>query len=251
VIHLTDFHFGPFFSCPELESLVDQVNSIEGDILCITGDLFHSSLSPAEVVPDILQRLRTRKLGNYAVLGNHDYYAGEARSVKNIERSNLRLLRDEWITFEHGNAVVHMGGLDDPRVNWMWGEKVPNFPRFMDRAPKKDGLRIALSHRPSVLPLAAQSGIDLVLSGHTHGGQIVIPRPGGERGASIAGLFSPYTLGWYRVGQCSMYLNRGVGMTFLPWRINCPPEIAVIHIKSVNETKAACFPIDDYETARA
>ena len=239
VIHITDFHFGPFFMCPELERLVSQVNNIEGDMVCVTGDIFHSSSSPAELVPGILQRLRTRKLGNYAVLGNHDYYAGEFRSVKNIERSNLRLLRDEWITFEHGNSVVHMGGLDDPRVNWMWGEKVPNFPKFMARAPKGNGLRIALSHRPSVLPLAARSGIDLVLSGHTHGGQIVIPRLGQKRGASIAGLVSPYTLGWYRVGQCSMYLNRGVGMTFLPWRINCPPEIAVIRIKCTGDKKPA------------
>ncbi len=230
-IHITDFHFGLFFGAEELESLVQRVNGIDADILFVTGDVFHSPFSPAEMAPPILRQLRPRRLGNYAVLGNHDFYAGEQRSVKCIEKSGLILLRNQWITFKEGSTEIHVGGMDDPKVNWLWGAQFPNFPAVMAGAPDRNGFRILLSHRPSVLPLAARAGINLILSGHIHGGQIILPYPGADRGVSVARIVSPYTHGWYSEGRCRMYLNRGVGLTFVPLRINCPSEIAVFRLK--------------------
>jgi hypothetical protein len=72
--------------------------------------------------------------------------------------------------------------------------------------------------------------MDLVLSGHTHGGQVIMPTLMKRRGVSLARVAYPYTHGWYRSGQTRMYLNRGVGLTFVPWRLNCPPEIAVLRL---------------------
>ncbi len=234
-IQITDFHFGMFMGTSELEKLVAKVNTFEADVVIITGDIFHSPMSPVELAPPVLQKLKPRRFGNFAILGNHDFYAGELRSVKAIKESGLTLLRDQWLTLRDGTANIHLGGIDDPMANWLWGKAVPHFPSFMKKAPREPGLRMLLSHRPSVLPLASKFPIDFVLSGHVHGGQIIFPVPGTERGISIARLASDFTHGWYRIRDCRMYLNRGTGLTFIPWRINCPPEIAIFHLKPGGE----------------
>jgi uncharacterized protein len=230
LIHITDFHFGMFMNSADLETLVKTVNSLPGDALIITGDVFHSPLTPVEAAVPVLSRLKERRLGNFVVMGNHDFYAGERRSVDALRNSKLTLLRNQWITFKEGHAVIHLGGIDDPMVNWAWGSEFPRFPRFMADAPGTPGMRIVLSHRPSVLPVAAQYAIDFVLSGHIHGGQIILSPGRPEIGVSLARLVSPFTHGWYSRGDSHMYLNRGIGLTFVPWRINCPPEIAVFHL---------------------
>ncbi len=230
IIQVTDFHFGLFFQAPELERLVEILNGIEAHAVIITGDLFHSTISPVEDAPGILRGLRPRTWDNLVILGNHDFYTGERRAVRGIERSGLRLLRDEWMTVREGAATIHVGGIDDPMNNWLVGKAFPAFERFADTMPGDSGLRILLSHRPGVLPLAAEKGMDLVLSGHTHGGQVIMPTLMKRRGVSLARVAYPYTHGWYRSGQTRMYLNRGVGLTFVPWRLNCPPEIAVLRL---------------------
>lgn len=231
ILQVTDFHFGLFYDVPELERLIHRLNEIDGDALVITGDLFHSSMSAVETAIPVLKRLRPRRYGNFAVLGNHDFYTGMERVIACIHQSGVRLLRDEWLTFTEGTATIHLGGIDDPRTNWMWGTTFPRFDRFMATAPHKTGMRVLLSHRPAVLPLASRESLDLVLSGHIHGGQIILPVPGEATGVSIARIASPYTHGWYKEGTCRMYLSRGVGLTFLPWRVNCPSEISVFHLK--------------------
>jgi hypothetical protein len=226
-----------FFGNQELERLVNHVNTLEGDALVITGDIFHTPLTPVESATPILKKLRPRRLGNYVVLGNHDFYAGEWRSVAALQQSGLELLRNQWRTFEEGTTRIHLGGIDDPMDNWVWGAKFPAFPAFMRKAPGADAFKILLSHRPSVLPLASRAGMDLVLAGHIHGGQVIVPVPG-NRGLSLARVASPYTHGWYRSGSSRMYLSRGVGLTFIPWRVNCPPEISVFHLKPATDGKA-------------
>jgi len=230
LIQVTDFHFGMFYGSYELNHLVDRLNSMEGDLVCITGDVFHSPLTAVELAPPILRKLKARRFGNVAVLGNHDFYTGERRSVDAIRAAGLTLLRDEWVTYRDGSATIHLGGIDDPMANWIWGKDFPRFGEFAARAPRGPGMRILLSHRPSVLPVAADEGIDFILSGHIHGGQVILPRGSSDRGWSLAGLVSPYTHGWYRIGWTHMYLSRGIGLTFVPWRINCPPEITVFHL---------------------
>ncbi len=237
-IQITDFHFGMFLGSPELERVVQLVNALDGDALFITGDVFHSPLTPVELATPILKKLKARRLGNFAVLGNHDFYTGEWLAVQSLKQSGISLLRNQWVTFREGSADIHLGGIDDPMVNWAWGARFPNFQGFADKAPRSPGMRILLSHRPSVLPFASQAGMDFVLSGHIHGGQIIFPYPGRDRGLSIARVASPFTHGWYRVGKSRMYLNRGIGLTFVPWRINCPSEIAVFHLHPAGDEPA-------------
>ncbi len=230
LIQITDLHFGLFVGSSEMKRMVDQTNSIEGDAVLITGDVFHSRMSPVEPAIPLLKKLRPRRLGNFVILGNHDFYAGEQRSVAAFRDGGLTLLRDQWVTLDHGKLPIHLGGIDDPLGSWLWGREFPGFQAFMENAPTAPGIRILLSHRPNVMPLASKSNIDLVLSGHTHGGQVILPTGNHNRGLSLARLASSYTHGWYSLGETRMYLNRGVGLTFVPWRINCPPEIAVVHL---------------------
>lgn len=235
IIHVTDFHFGLFLGSNDLESLVERLNSIPGEAVFITGDVFHSPMSPVEPATPILKTLRPRSLGNFVVMGNHDFYAGEWRSIESFRKSDLEILRNRWLTFDVGAAKLHIGGIDDPMVNWAWGKEFPNFRQFAKSTPSAPGMKVLLSHRPVVFPLAAAAGIDLVLSGHIHGGQIILPTGGPRRGLSIAKLASDFTNGWYEIGRKKMYLNRGIGLTFIPWRINCPPEIAVLHLHPPSE----------------
>ena len=140
----------------ELEKLVAKVNTLEADAVLITGDIFHSPMSPVELAPPVLQKLKPRRFGNFAILGNHDFYAGELRSVQAIKDSGLTLLRDQWLTLKDGTANIHLGGIDDPMANWLWGKEFPDFPSFMKKAPHESGMRILLSHRPNVLPRGFQ-----------------------------------------------------------------------------------------------
>lgn len=230
IIQVTDLHYGMFYYSSELEALVEKLNSMDGAAVVITGDIFHSPRTPVESAAPFLRKLRRRRWGNFAVLGNHDFYAGVKRSVKAIQDGGLRLLRNEWVSFNQDKVNIHLGGIDDPKVNWLTGNRFPDFDSFIKRQPSEPGFRILLSHRPVVFPLAVKENIQLTLSGHTHGGQITFPIPGSTRPWSLAGLVSPYTLGMYKSENCHMYLNRGVGLTFIPARINCPPEIAVIRL---------------------
>jgi uncharacterized protein len=241
LLHITDLHFGMFFGPNELLNLVELLNSLEADALCITGDVFHSARIVVEQATPILKRLRARPLRNWAVLGNHDFYAGETRSVESLKAAGLMVLRNEWVTLRAGGSAIHLGGIDDPRRNWLPAGVFPGFDTCMKSAPDEPGMRILLCHRPGVFPLAAKQEIDLTLAGHLHGGQIVIPVPGREKGISAANMVSEYTQGWYKIDDCRMYLNRGVGLTFLPWRIHCPPEIALIRLnpRMNPETEAA------------
>jgi uncharacterized protein len=231
IAQVTDFHLGMFLDTSDLEKLVAKLNSLEFDALFITGDLFHSPMTRVDVARPILAGLKPRSIGNFAVLGNHDFYAGVQRAVDCIRQSGLTLLRDQWFSHKEGRATIHIGGIDDPMVNWIWGAEFPKFGAFMKKAPGSEGLRILLSHRPNVLPVAARKSIDFTLSGHVHGGQIIVPIGGAGKGVSIARIASAYTHGWYTESNARMYLSRGVGLTFVPWRINCPPEIALFHLK--------------------
>lgn len=230
IAHVTDIHYGMFFGSFSLTALVASLNSIEADAVVLTGDLFHSPNTPVESAAPILGKLRNRRWGNFAVLGNHDFYAGVDRSVKAIKDGGMRLLRNEWLEFHEYGVDIAVGGIDDPLANWLTGNHFPAFGKFMSQAPRSPGFRILLSHRPVVFPLAVRENIHLTLSGHTHGGQITFPAPGENRPWSLAALVSPYTLGMYESGNSRMYVNRGVGLTFVPARINCPPEIAVMNL---------------------
>lgn len=230
LLQISDLHFDWFFGPKQLARLVRAVNAIEADALVLTGDVFHAPYAPVENAIPLLKELIPRRRGNFFILGNHEYYVGKVRSAACLEEAGITPIGDQWISFHERGATIHLGGLDDALQEWTFEGDWHIVQELMKAAPTNPGLRLLLCHRPSILPLAARAGIDLVLAGHVHGGQCIVPFPGIEKGLSPARLFSRYSHGWYQEEGCKMYVNRGAGLIYLPWRVNCPPEIAVIRL---------------------
>jgi uncharacterized protein len=231
LIHITDLHYGWFFGREALRGLVKKLNTIEGDALLITGDVFHAPFAAVESAIDILSGLIKRKYGAFAVLGNHDYFVGAKRVKYCLSQSSITHLSDDFVIFNHEGSEICLAGLDDVLQTWSFEQDGQIVDDLAQRIPASSDLKILLCHRPSILPLAAKAGFHLTLTGHVHGGQMLIPIPGMGY-LSPAHLISDYSYGWYAKDQCTMYLNKGIGSIYVPWRINCPPEIAIFSLVS-------------------
>jgi predicted MPP superfamily phosphohydrolase len=235
VVQLTDIHVGPFMPEEELARYVEEVNRVKPDLVALTGDFVASS--PEEVAPCVraLSRLHAR-YGVFACMGNHDVYADvEDELTRELESRGIRVLRNDAASIRVGNTSLNVLGIDDLR----WGK--PDLSRALQLAAREPGeARLLLSHRPEVFPEAAQLGIEVVLSGHYHGGQVKLaPDP---RALSIARLITPYAEGIFQLGRNGrsagagakdsvLFVSRGVGITGLPIRINCPPQIAHLTLR--------------------
>ncbi len=234
IVQLTDIHVGPFMPGEELAAYVEAINRLEPDFVALTGDFVAGSRTEVEPCVEALSRLRAKR-GIYACLGNHDVYAGiEDEITRRFAENNIRMLRNEAVAHRIGNSSLSVLGIDDLRS----GE--PDLSRALAAAQAQPGeVRLLLSHRPEIFPAAAASGVEMVLSGHYHGGQVKL----GPEAAnlSIARLLTPYVDGMYRLPRRSiakadakssmLFVGRGIGITGLPVRINCPPQIAHLTLK--------------------
>jgi predicted MPP superfamily phosphohydrolase len=219
----------------ELAAYVDAINRLKPDLIALTGDFVAGS--PAEAAPcaETLARLKAR-YGVYGCLGNHDVYADiEDELTRLFTAGGMRMLRNEAVSLPVKDTKLSVLGIDDLR----WG--VPDLPRALDQAAKDPGeVRLLLSHRPEIFPRAAGNGIEVVLAGHYHGGQVKL----GPESAnlSIARFLTPYAEGMFHLSRRSpskparakdstLFVGRGIGITGLPIRINCPPQIAHLTLK--------------------
>jgi len=234
IAQLTDIHLGPFMPPEELARYVEAVNRLKPDLIALTGDFITSSRS--EVVPcvETLAGLKAR-YGIFACLGNHDTFSGAASKLTELfAEKGIQMLRNDSAAIDVGNSRIAVLGVDDLVVGR------PDLQRAKSLAQPAE-VNILLSHRPEIFPTAAREGMDLVLSGHYHGGQIkLLPETGG---LSIARFLTPYAEGLFqrprstgiaagdqKVG--SLFVGRGVGITAVPIRINCPPQIAHLTLKN-------------------
>lgn len=225
IVHLTDLHVGPFMSAEELTLYVNAVNDLMPDLIALTGDFVTSEASEADTCAEVLAGLRAR-LGVFACIGNHEIYArADERLTKLFASHGIRTLRNDGVTLETGEGKVSILGIDDLRAGH------PDLGAAQ-RAVKNDPgeIKILLSHRPEIFPAAALAGIDLVLSGHYHGGQVkVFAAP---ESFSVARLLTPFAEGPYRLTvnnsdrSAHLFVGRGIGTSGLPIRVNCPPQIA-------------------------
>ena len=167
VVQLTDIHVGPFMPPEELAAYVDAVNRLKPDLIALTGDFVASSPTEAAPCAETLAALKAR-YGIYACLGNHDAYAGIEEDLSRMfAEKGIRMLRNDAASHRIHDTTLNVLGIDDLRV----GE--PDLPRALDAAAEDTGeVRLLLSHRLEIFPVAAQNGIEIVLSGHYHGGQV-------------------------------------------------------------------------------
>ncbi len=229
IAHVTDLHIGPLLRAERLRGFVQRINRLEPDLVVITGDLF--DFDPAYVDAGCIELGKLKgRLGVYAVLGNHDVYTGIDAVVEGLRsHTSIRLLRDEWERVEVAGdgAALAIVGIDDPGQGWTEREAESSALERLAREIPADLPRLLLAHRPSYFTHASQLGFPLVLSGHTHGGQVALPF---ANHLNLSRMISDRTRGIFRNGAGTLYVSRGLGMAGLPLRINCPREIALIRL---------------------
>jgi predicted MPP superfamily phosphohydrolase len=226
VVQISDIHLGQWITADRLNGVVDLVNQQKPDLVAITGDFVSYVLDPlAEDLASGLERLRPRD-ATVATLGNHDHWVGAESIRQLITQSNVRDLSNDVFTLVRDNAMLHIAGVDSVSANQNRLDLV------MSKLPS-DGPAILLVHEPDFADVSAKTGrFSLQLSGHSHGGQIVLPK----LGTPIRSYhFWKYPLGRYQVGNMVQYTNRGLGTNLFWSRINCPPEITVFDLVACEE----------------
>ncbi|HMB06373.1 MAG TPA: metallophosphoesterase [Isosphaeraceae bacterium] len=211
LVQLTDLHFAPWYSRRFFEIVAEEAGSWDADLVLLTGDLVEHDDGLAWIAP-VLSRVQGR-LGSFAILGNHDYALHARRIRRAIRDAGLTDLEGCWTRIAIEGATVALGGTSYP-----WGPRLdPN------EMPEAD-FRILLSHSPDQLAWAARWGIDLMLSGHNHGGQIRLPLIGP---VFMPSLYSRrYDRGFFRAGPTLLHVSQGIGGQH-PLRYGgCAPEIS-------------------------
>jgi predicted MPP superfamily phosphohydrolase len=225
VVQFSDVHLGFHHTTEQLAQLVEHIQSLQPDLICFTGDLFDSAVgSDAAPAVEVLSRLKA-PLGKGAVLGNHDYYGRETDKIKRIlVDSGFVLLMNQSVPLKRGHTTIYLSGVDD-----MWDGQ-PDLPKALQAVPK-DVFTLLLSHCPDFADIALQHSVDLQLSGHSHGGQVRLPFYG-HLYTPVYG--SKYVDGHYSLGggKLQVYTNRGIGVSVLPIRFWCRPELTVFTLRS-------------------
>lgn len=222
---ISDIHSSVFMLKDEMDRYARLVNSVGADLIVVPGDFVTSDVGEVYPFAEAFHVLRA-PCGVYGVLGNHDFYAGADAVAREVDACGIKMLRDDKIHIEKGGVSFYLIGVDDVGHNNQASIKLNT---ALGSAP--EGIpRILLCHRPYYLKQAAERNVNLVLSGHTHGGQVVIGRFG-DVVLAPSSFASPYVSGKYREGSTHMYVSRGIGTVGLPLRINCPPEITKITLR--------------------
>ncbi|MEO0249934.1 MAG: metallophosphoesterase, partial [candidate division WOR-3 bacterium] len=193
-------------------------NRLCPDLIALTGDYVSFSRYYISASAEILSDLRSR-YGIYAVLGNHDFLTGASALEHAFRKRGIDLLRNAHTQVRKGSEELTLIGIDDLTL----GED--NLPAALHGINGQHP-KILLSHNPNIIWQAAEHEIDLVLSGHTHGGQINVPS-----WRRRARRFWPFLRGYGQLDQTQIYVNRGLGTVLVPVRFKCPPEITLIELK--------------------
>ncbi len=228
ILHLSDSHLGIYRLLDDWEIAINKASEFNPDIVVLTGDIADdlTLLSPALNMVTSLKP----KYGIFSSVGNHEYYRGINEVRKIYDGGPIPLLISAGATTYIGKVPLHFGGADDPRRlhqnNFEFLKST--IQKSFTEAPA-GAFRILLCHRPEGFDPASQAGVDLTLSGHTHGGQV------GFEGRSFFTPFMKgrYLWGKYQNGSSQMYLSSGIGHWF-PFRLGCPPEAPIIELVSKN-----------------
>lgn len=217
ILHLTDLHFTGAISLPFFESVFEQAAGLDYDIAVVTGDILDSE-ELLDWLPGTLGQLNA-PLGNYFILGNHDWGLDSERIRQEVMGLGWRNVAGTLQTLEIAGRRLAIGGSERP-----WMGVHPSF----DALPK-EVFRLLLSHTPDNLSWARRHGVDLMLSGHNHGGQVVLPGIGPVYSPSVHGC--RYSSGVFGGGQTLLFVGRGLSGKH-PLRIGAMPEVSRIVLKS-------------------
>lgn len=235
IINLTDIHIGQWLNPEYLEGVVEYVNTLKPDMITLTGDYVSYILEGYE--EDLKKSFKKLKAkdGKLAVLGNHDHWLG-ASEIRNIlKKADVKDLSNDVYTLkkseknDNHEKLLNIAGVDSYTVG------ADNLDSVLKKLPNQ-GAAILLAHEPDFAKISSESGrFGLQISGHSHGGQFIIP------GTNIAPFRGPkstrYPVGKYKVKNMIQYTSRGLGTNTFWMRINCKPEITLFHLKSNEKQK--------------
>lgn len=227
---ISDVHAGQYMIEEDMREYADVINSLNSDIICIPGDFVNFDIRDVHMLTNAFRDLKA-KHGVYGALGNHDFFQNADYVTKAINNeSPVQVLRNEHRVININGKALYIMGVDDTRGSGAQMETVVGYySSIEDKLKKNDpkfstSPKVLLCHKPYGFDSFAEKEIDLILSGHTHGGQVV-PLKFGNFNMSFAATVSKYIEGIYKIGKSNMYVSRGIGSVGLPIRINCPPEI--------------------------
>jgi predicted MPP superfamily phosphohydrolase len=216
IAQISDIHCGSYTPATKIAGWVARLNALGADLIAVTGDLITSGDRHTDPVAGALGQLRARD-GVYACMGNHDYFCDAERFVRLLEANGMIMLRNRGVTLER--VPLHVAGVDDT-----WTGRADT-----DRAlaARQAGVpTLLLAHDPNLFKGAAAHGVELTLSGHTHGGQLAI-----SRRWTLARLITEFTAGLYSRGESQLYVSRGAGTTGPPVRLGAPAELTLLTLR--------------------
>jgi uncharacterized protein len=220
IVQLSDIHHSPFTSRQQIERAVQTASGLQPDIIALTGDYISKEREYAAPCAELLGKLRARH-GIYAVLGNHDHWTDAALITDLFRAEGITVLINQGMRFEKNGAAFWLAGVDDTMVG------LEDLPLAL-AGSSEDEMKLLLAHNPIILRRAARAGVDLVLSGHTHGGQVKLMADrnaaGRPRRRVLKGLGSE--------GETQIYVTRGLGTVVLPVRFGCPPEVSLLELRT-------------------
>ncbi len=218
---LTDIHHSRILGIDEIRRVVALAQETKPDMFVLTGDYTTSYRRFIEPCAEALGSLNAPE-GVWAVLGNHDHYTDPELTTRALQRRHIAVLNNAHTTLQRGPDALQLSGIDD----WTWN--AVDWPGAFSGL-KPDTPTILLSHQPTVLDLEQTQNVSLILSGHTHGGQVRLPFVGAP--ARFATNDLKYDRGLFRRGGTQLYVSSGTGVIGLPVRLGVRPEIAVIRLK--------------------
>ena len=214
---VSDIHLGPVLGRGFAQKVVDTINSTQPDLIAVVGDLVDGSVKNLGPAAAPLAQLRARH-GSFFVTGNHEYFSGAEQWLEEVRRLGIHTLE---------NARTELPGFDLAGVNDLQGESEGQGPDFGKALGDRDTTRacVLLAHQPVQIHEAVKHGVDLQLSGHTHGGQL-------WPGNFIAAAANPTVAGLERYGDTELYVSRGAGAWGPPTRVGAPSDITVVELAS-------------------
>jgi predicted MPP superfamily phosphohydrolase len=225
IVQLSDLHAGRHITTERLQRIARRAARLKPDVLVVTGDIVHNSPAFARAAAEAIASIPS-KYGAYACLGNHDFWAGPDEVEKELERAGVRVLRNRGVLLERGGDGLWLCGVDDP-----WNGRF-DLPAALRGRPG-GAATVLLSHQPNTWRRAQELGVQLQLSGHTHGGQVAMLWL--HRSLSLARIVTPFVAGLYRAGQSYLYVNRGAGSVMPMVRIGARPEVTELTLVAPDE----------------
>ncbi len=221
ITQITDVHHSRILNLTEVHSMVQRAQQTQPDLIALTGDYTTSYRRYIEPCAEALGRLHAPE-GVWAVLGNHDHYTDRELTTRALRRAQIEVMNNANTMIRRGPDVLQLVGIDD----WSWAGT--DWQRAMSGI-ESSRPSVLLSHQPMVLDMEQTRKVSLILSGHTHGGQIQLPGLGAPARWFMKDM--KYNEGLFRRGETQLYVSRGTGVIGLPLRFGSRPEIAVLHLR--------------------